>query len=256
MSQQHNQPPPPIEVNNLSVSYNGSIALDNVSLSISAGRLTAVIGPNGAGKSSFLKSICGLTPSGALNKNAGVHVWGAPLYQNRNRVAYMAQRQNIDWSFPICVYDVVAMGLSSELSMFRRLNSDHKDRIDSALKDVKMQDFARVQIGELSGGQQQRVFMARALVQNADLFLMDEPLAGVDFKAQDILLGVLSDLKSQGKTGVVVHHDLAGVQTYFDDAVLLNTQLIACGSVEDVLKPVHLQRAYGPLVQSVETPAA
>jgi manganese/zinc/iron transport system ATP- binding protein len=237
----------PLSVDNLSVSYAGHVALQDVSFSAQAGRLIAVIGPNGAGKSTFLKAVCGLIPQSYIDKTASVQFWGGALDKGRARVAYMAQRQNIDWSFPICVYDVVAMGASAQLGVFKRLSADHKACIESALQAVKMQDFAKAQIGKLSGGQQQRVFMARALVQNADLYMMDEPLAGVDFQAQDILLSVLSDLKSQGKTVCVVHHDLAGVQAYFDDALLLNKAAIACGTVNDVLAPENIQAAYGRL---------
>lgn len=233
--------PSPLAARGLSVSYGDKPALINLDASFPAGRMIAVIGPNGAGKSTFLKAALGLTPK----LSGTVEVFGLPLEKAYGRFAYVPQRASVDWDFPTRALDVVSMGLYRELGLLGRFRGEHQARARAALARVGMGDFAERQIGQLSGGQQQRVFLARALAQNADLYLLDEPFAGVDAATERAVIEVLKSLKAEGRTVVCVHHDLATAREYFDYALLLNRRKIAEGPVSESLTVETLQRAYG-----------
>jgi manganese/zinc/iron transport system ATP- binding protein len=206
--------------------------------------LAAIVGPNGAGKSTLLRCVIGAVRPTA----GGVDVFGEPYARQRQRVAYVPQRTSVDWDFPTTALEVVTMGLYGRLGWFRRPRRREIDEARAALAMVGMADLARRQIAQLSGGQQQRVFLARALVQDADLYLMDEPFAGVDATTERSILELLGDLRSRGKTVVAVHHDLQTVATYFDWLALLNVRMIAQGPIREVYTPAHLRAAYGAQV--------
>ncbi|HEY0827407.1 MAG TPA: metal ABC transporter ATP-binding protein [Bacilli bacterium] len=229
-----------ISVKNLHVSYDGFEAIGNISFSTQSGTIVGVIGPNGAGKSTLLKSLIGLehTDSGE------VQIFGQPVKANRKRIAYVPQRSNIDWNFPITVLDTVVIGTYPGLGVFKRPGKREKDWAYECLRKVGMENFSKKQIGELSGGQQQRVFLARALAQNADLFFLDEPFVGIDITSEETIINILRELRDADKTVFVVHHDLSKAETYFDKLLLLNKQLIGYGAVQEVLKPETIKRAY------------
>jgi manganese/zinc/iron transport system ATP- binding protein len=228
-------------VTDLTVAYHRRPVLWDIDLSIPAGSLTAVIGPNGAGKSTLIKAVLELIP-----KTSGrVEFFGVPLSTSRHRVAYVPQRESVDWDFPVTSLDVVAMGLYRRLGWFRRVGSKEKSKAMEALAKVGMDSYAHRQISQLSGGQQQRVFLARALAQDAELYLMDEPFAGVDVKTEQAIVGILKELRESGRTVVVVHHDLHTVRSYFDRVALLNMRIIAAGPVGEVFNDENLQRTYG-----------
>jgi ABC-type Mn2+/Zn2+ transport system ATPase subunit len=233
-----------ISVNDLRVAYQQQIALDTLSVEIPTGKITGIIGPNGSGKTTFLKAILGL-----VNTLQGdVLFFGQHLNEVRENVAYVPQRESVDWDFPASVFDVVSMGRLNPKRWWQRISSEDRAMIQSALEEVNMTEFRHRQIGQLSGGQQQRVFLARALAQKASLILMDEPFVGVDMASQEAILQVLQDLRDQGKSIVIVHHDLSTVATYFDHVLLLNNGLVAAGSTKDILKPDVLTKAYGQSV--------
>lgn len=231
-----------VSVRDLSVAYDHKPVLWDIDLEIPAGRLTAIVGPNGAGKSTLIKSILGMMPS----VSGTITVFNQPVAKVRKKVAYVPQRNAVDWEFPTDALDVVMMGTYGRLGWFRRPGKAEQEAALESLGRVGMADFARRQISQLSGGQQQRVFLARALVQKADLFFMDEPLAGVDTVTEESILGILKELRDEGKTVVVVHHDLQTVEEVFDDVILLNVRLVAAGSVAETLNPDNLRAAYGP----------
>ena len=230
-----------IEVSDLTVAYNEKPVLWDIDLAVPPGVLMAIVGPNGAGKTTTIKAILGLVPTAA----GQVLVHGAPYAEARRRVAYVPQRGSVDWDFPTTVVDVVMMGLYGTLGWFRRPRKAHRKRAVDALDSVGMADFARRQIRQLSGGQQQRVFLARALVQAADVYLMDEPFQGVDAMTERTIIEVLKRLREDGKTVVVVHHDLQTVPDYFDWVTLLNVRRIASGPVSEVFTEENLRVAYG-----------
>ncbi|WP_170603079.1 metal ABC transporter ATP-binding protein [Ruegeria arenilitoris] len=231
----------PLAVRGLTVSYGQKPAVFSVDMTVQPGAMTAIIGPNGAGKSTLLKAALGIVkPLSGL-----VTVYGRPLDQQRSRIAYVPQRASVDWDFPTRVIDVVLMGLSRELGLLGRVRARHKSHAKDCLHRVGMRDFGDRQIGQLSGGQQQRVFLARALAQEADLYLLDEPFAGVDAATEKAIIGVLKSLKSSGKTVVVVHHDLATVTEYFDHVFLINTRKVAEGPVAEAFTAETLQSTYG-----------
>jgi manganese/zinc/iron transport system ATP- binding protein len=232
---------PAIEVHDLTVAYHRKPVLWDVDVSVAPARLTAIIGPNGAGKSTLIKAILGLAPPASGH----VRVLGRPLREVRRRVGYVPQRESVDWDFPIDALGVALMGTYGALGWFRRPGRAECDRAMAALQRVGMADFAHRQIGQLSGGQQQRVFLARALAQDADVYLMDEPFAGVDAATERAIIDVLRDLRARGRTVVAVHHDLQTVEEYFDDVVLLNMRLVAAGPVAGVFTTANLQRTYG-----------
>ncbi len=231
----------PLAIRGMTVFYDQKPAIFSVDATFARGRMTAIVGPNGAGKSTLLKSALGLVKP--LSGSASV--FGAPLNQMRRRVAYVPQRASVDWDFPARVADVVAMGLYGDLGLLGRFTGAHRGRVKSCLERVGMEDFAGRQIGQLSGGQQQRVFLARALAQDADLYLLDEPLAGVDAATERAIIGVLQGLRDEGKTVVAVHHDLTTVPEYFDDVLILNARKIIEGPVGDAFTEEALNTAYG-----------
>ncbi|MEZ5003758.1 MAG: metal ABC transporter ATP-binding protein [Chitinophagales bacterium] len=230
-----------IEVHDLTVSYNKKPALWNVDFDLPEGKIIGIIGPNGAGKSTLLKSIMGLLPMAS----GYIKIYGKDLEAIRKRVSYVPQRGSVDWDFPASVREVVMMGLYQQQKWFRGASQLDQQKVDQALEKVGMLPFAHRHISQLSGGQQQRVFLARAMAQQADLYLMDEPFAGVDASTESSILELLSTMRNEGKTIIVVHHDLQTAKDYFDHIVLLNTRLIAAGPVEEVFTPQHLQDAYG-----------
>ncbi|MEL6521026.1 MAG: metal ABC transporter ATP-binding protein [Pseudomonadota bacterium] len=231
----------PLAVRGLTVSYGQKPAVFSVDASFAPGKMTAIIGPNGAGKSTLLKAALGVVKP----LSGHVSVFGQSLDQQRHRVAYVPQRASIDWDFPTRVLDVVLMGLYRELGLLGWVRRAHRDRAMACLTRVGMQDFADRQIGQLSGGQQQRVFLARALAQDADLYLLDEPFAGVDAATELAIIAVLKELRDAGRTIVSVHHDLSTVADYFDRALLLNVRLVAEGPVDTVVTQDLLEQTYG-----------
>ncbi len=232
---------PAIEVHDLTVAYGTTPVLWDIDVRIPDGKMVAIVGPNGAGKSTLLKVIVGL-----LEPMSGwVQIYGAPFDQRRAWVAYVPQRETVDWDFPTDALDVVLMGLYGQIGWFRRPRRHHRERALECLERVGIRHLAHRQISQLSGGQQQRVFLARALAQDARLYLLDEPLAGVDAATEQVILQILRELRDQGRTIVVVHHDLQTVADYFDYVVLLNLRLVAAGPVEEVFTATNLQRTYG-----------
>lgn len=232
---------PAIEVNDLTVAYREKPVLWDVDLVVPAGVLMAIVGPNGAGKSTLIKASLGLVRAAA----GQVLVHGRPYAEQRRLVAYVPQRGSVDWDFPTSVLDVVMMGCYGNLGWLRRPGRKEREAALAALAQVAMQDFAERQISQLSGGQQQRVFLARALVQDARLYLMDEPFQGVDAKTERAIVTVLQQLREAGKTVVVVHHDLETVPEYFDQVLLLNVRRIASGPVREVFTEENLRLTYG-----------
>lgn len=235
------QPDTPLTVQGLTVSYGQKPAIFSIDAEVPSGSMTAIIGPNGAGKSTFLKAILGVVPK----LSGSVKFYGQSLSSARDRIAYVPQRASIDWDFPTRVIDVVTMGLYRELGLLGRIGGAHRKRAIECLERVGMADFADRQIGQLSGGQQQRVFLARALAQDADLYLLDEPFAGVDAATEQAIIDVLKDLKSQDRTVICVHHDLATVADYFDNVLLINVRKIDHGPVATTFNAENLQATYG-----------
>lgn len=229
-----------LEVRGLTVAYSGEVALWNVSLAVPRGVLMAVVGPNGAGKTTLVKAVQNLVPAAA----GKVAVFGGSYEDNRKSVAYVPQRENVDWNFPANVADVVQMGTYSSLGWIRRPGRREKLITSDALKKTGMENFRDRQIGEISGGQQQRVFIARALAQNADLYLMDEPFRGVDKTTEAAIAKLLGEMKEEGKTIVIVHHDLQTVPDYFDWVTLLNKKVVASGPLAEVFTRENVRRAY------------
>ncbi len=231
----------PIAVEDLTVAYRDEPVLWDVDVTVPEGTLMAIVGPNGAGKSTLIKTILGL-----MKPSAGrVLVYGKPYPQQRHLVAYVPQRGSVDWDFPTNALDVVIMGRYGHLGWIRRPGSSDRALALESLRKVGMEAFAERQISQLSGGQQQRVFLARALVQNAQIYLMDEPFQGVDATTEKAIIDVLRTLKSEGRTVVVVHHDLETVPEYFDHVLLLNVRAIASGEVSTTFTPENLRLAYG-----------
>ena len=228
-------------VRGVTVSYGGKPVVFSVDMSIPTGSMTAIIGPNGAGKSTTLKAALGI-----LKPLSGhVTIFGQPLDQARQRVSYVPQRASVDWDFPTRVIDVVLMGLYRQVGLLKRFSPALRAKALDCLTRVGMEEFATRQIGQLSGGQQQRVFLARALAQDADLYLLDEPFAGVDAATERAIIAVLKDLQARGKTVVAVHHDLATVPAYFDRVFIINTRAIAEGPLDATFTDRALQEAYG-----------
>ncbi len=231
----------PLSVRGLTVSYGQTPAIFSVDMTVRTGAMTAIVGPNGAGKSTLLKAALGVVKPLA----GSVSVFGQPLIKMRDRIAYVPQRASVDWDFPTRVIDVVMMGMYRKLGLLGRVRASHRAQAIACLQRVGMTEFATRQIGQLSGGQQQRVFLARALAQDADIYVLDEPFAGVDAATEKAIIAVLKDLRDAGRTVVAVHHDLTTVPDYFDDVVLLNTQIVAAGPVAKVFTEHNLQAAYG-----------
>lgn len=230
-----------LSVRGLTVSYAEKPAVFSVDATFAPGAMTAIIGPNGAGKSTMLKACLGIVP----RLSGEVEVFGQPVEQARHRISFVPQRASVDWDFPATVLDVVKMGLYRSVGLFGRLTGAPTARAQACLDRVGMADFTHRQIGQLSGGQQQRVFLARALAQDADLYLLDEPFAGVDAATERAIVDVLKALKDDGKTVVAVHHDLSTVAEYFDRVFMINVRPIAEGTVADAFTPEALASAYG-----------
>ena len=233
-------PDPALSVAGLTVGYSGVTAVEDVSVRFANGAMTAIVGPNGAGKSTLLKACLGLIPARA----GEVRAFGQPVATALPRIAYVPQRASVDWDFPARALDVVLMGAWRRTGLLRRFGAE-KARAMDCLARVGMESFAHRQIGALSGGQQQRVFLARALMQGADLYLLDEPFAGVDAATEEAIVALLKSLRDAGKTVVVVHHDLSTVPVYFDRLLLLNRTAIAEGPVGTTFRRELVSRTYG-----------
>ena len=241
----------PLSVAGLTVAYHRVPVLEDATCEVPAGSLSAIVGPNGAGKSTLLKAALGLIPAAA----GSVSFWGQPLNAVRGRVGYVPQRSEVDWDFPVTAAQVVEMGLYREIGLFRPVGKSHRRRAAEALDRVGLAEFGGRQIARLSGGQQQRVFLARALVQGADLYLMDEPFAGVDAATERAIVELLRELRSAGKSVLAVHHDLSTVPEYFDRAVLLNKTVRAAGPVGETFTADVLKEVYGGRLAVLSEPA-
>ncbi|NND72308.1 MAG: metal ABC transporter ATP-binding protein [Rhodothermales bacterium] len=241
-----------IEVRDLTVAYHEKPVLWDIDLDVPAGVLMAIVGPNGAGKTTLIKAILGLIRTAA----GEVSILGHKYKRQRNRVAYVPQRGSVDWDFPTSVLDVVTMGRYGRIGWVRRPSRTDKDLAVKALEKVGMDQFRKRQISELSGGQQQRVFLARALVQDADVYFMDEPFQGVDAVTERAIVEILRDLRRHNKTVVVVHHDLQTVEEYFDYVMLLNIRKIASGPVAEVFNSENLRITYGGRVAFLKPTAS
>lgn len=232
---------PVLEIHDLSVSYSRKPVLWNIDLTLPEGVLAGIIGPNGAGKSTLIKTSMGLIPA----SSGYVKMFGKNLEEVRKKISYVPQRESVDWDFPASVLDVVLMGRYANLKLFQRPSKEDREVAMDALKKVGMEAFVKRQISQLSGGQQQRVFLARALAQDADLYFMDEPFAGVDAATEASIIEILKEMVSRKKTVVVVHHDLQSVVNYFNWVILLNMRLVASGPTDKTFVPEILQETYG-----------
>lgn len=230
-----------LKVQGLTASYRKNKVLHDVNFEVQPGSLTSIVGPNGAGKSTLLKVMLELHPK--LSGN--VEFFGSTLNKTKTRIGYVPQRGSVDWDFPTNALDVVMMGLYGQVGWLKWPKKSHKEKALASLEQMGMADYAQRQISQLSGGQQQRVFLARALVQDADLYFMDEPLAGVDAATERAIMTTLKDLKNRGKTVMVVHHDLQTVEEYFDHVLLLNRTVLAHGKTTEVFNRANIDRTYG-----------
>ena len=231
----------PLAIAGLTVSYGEKPVLYSVDVVTPSGAMLAIIGPNGAGKSTLIKAALGIVP----RVTGEVTVFGRSYQESHHRIAYVPQRASVDWDFPATALDVVMMGLYRDIGLLRFAGKRHRHRATECLERVGMATFARRQIGQLSGGQQQRVFLARALAQDAELYIMDEPFAGVDAATERAIVSVLKELNAVGRTIICVHHDLATVRDYFDHVLLLNVRKIADGPVATTFTTENLQATYG-----------
>jgi manganese/zinc/iron transport system ATP- binding protein len=231
----------PLSIHDMTVAYQRKPVLWDIDCDFPDGRLVAIVGPNGAGKSTLIKASLDLVP-----KASGiVTVYGRPYRHQRRLVGYVPQRETVDWDFPVSALDVVTMGRYGRIGWFRPVSRVHREAAREALDRVGMADYARRQISQLSGGQQQRVFLARALVQDARIYIMDEPFAGVDAATERAIVTLLHDLRAQGRTVIVVHHHLQTVPEYFDWVMLLNMRIVAFGPTADVFTEENLHKTYG-----------
>jgi manganese/zinc/iron transport system ATP- binding protein len=230
-----------LRVQGLTVHYQSVPVLWDIDLTIHQQQLVGIIGPNGAGKSTFMKAILGLVKP----VSGSIWILGEALARVRQKIAYVPQREAIDWDFPITVKELVLMGCYPQLGLFRWVRKKEIAKAEHCLEMVGMQGLGNRQISQLSGGQQQRAFLARAILQDADVYFLDEPLAGVDHASESIIMELLRSLCRQGKTIFMVHHDLNSVQTYFDSVILLNVRLVASGLTSEVFTKRNLQQAYG-----------
>ncbi len=230
-----------IEINDLTVAYNYKPVLWDIDLEVPEGVMMAIVGPNGAGKSTLIKGILEI-----VKPLAGeVKLLGQPYHKVRTQIGYVPQKGSVDWDFPTTVKDVVLMGTYGKLGWIKRPGSKEKALADKAIEKVGLSDFSKRQISQLSGGQQQRVFLARALVQEADVYFMDEPFQGVDVTTEKAIVNILKELKNTGKTVIVVHHDLQTVTEYFDWVTFLNVRRIASGPVNKIFNNLNLELTYG-----------
>ncbi|MFP7497542.1 manganese ABC transporter ATP-binding protein MntB [Bacillus subtilis] len=231
----------PVELDNVTVAYHKKPVLQDISLQVPEGLLIGIIGPNGAGKSTLIKTILGLVP----RASGDISIYGKDYKDQRTRIGYVPQRGSVDWDFPTSALDVVLMGRYGRIGLLKRPKKADVEMAKAALAKVGMLDYAKRQISQLSGGQQQRVFLARALCQNADIYFMDEPFAGVDAATERAIMTLLAELKEKGKTVLVVHHDLQTAEDYFDWILLLHLRKIAFGPAENVFTIENLQKTYG-----------
>ena len=231
----------PLSIHDMTVAYHRKPVLWDIDLDIPEGKLVGIIGPNGAGKSTLIKAALDLIP----RASGQVTIYGKPYKKQRHLVAYVPQRESVDWDFPVSALDVVAMGLYGKLGWFRRVGAKENALARDALERVGMGEYADRQISQLSGGQQQRVFLARALVQDATIYFMDEPFAGVDAATEKAIVTLLSTLRSEGKTVLVVHHDLQTITEYFDHLLMLNMRVVAVGPTKEVFNEDNLRKTYG-----------
>lgn len=232
---------PVLDVHDMTVAYHHKPVLWNIDVTLNEPSLVGVMGPNGAGKSTFIKAILGLVP----RASGEVSIFGQPVTQVRKRIGYVPQRECVDWDFPINVFDLVLMGTYGQVGWFRRPGRAEREWTRECMNDLGISDLATRQIGQLSGGQQQRAFLARALAQKADLYFMDEPMAGVDAATEQAVFKLLQRLRNEGKMVIVVHHDIRSAPLYFDQILLLNTRLVAAGPTSKVFQQEYLQRTYG-----------
>lgn len=240
-----------LDIHDMTVAYDRRPVLWNIDLVLQNPGLIAIVGPNGAGKSTIIKAVMGLVPM----VSGSVTTWGNSVDSQRGRIGYVPQRGSVDWDFPISVFETVMMGTYGSLGWFRRPGKKERELSMQCLERVGMQDFAKRQIGQLSGGQQQRVFLARALAQESDLYFMDEPMAGVDAATERIVFELLDSLSNEGRTIVVVHHDLRTVPEYFDEVVLLNVRVVTSGPVSTTFTSENLQATYGGRLTILDTMA-
>lgn len=231
----------PLSIHDLTVAYHRKPVLWDVDLDVPAGKLVGIVGPNGAGKSTLIKAVLELIPKAS----GRVRIFGQPYRAMRRRVGYVPQRESVDWDFPVSALDVVAMGGYGRIGWFRPVMRRHREAARAALERIGIGHLAGRQISQLSGGQQQRTFLARALLQEADLYLMDEPFAAVDAATERAIVRLLQDLRAKGKTCLVVHHDLQTVAEYFDEVILLNMRVVAHGPTREVFTPENLHKTYG-----------
>ena len=231
----------PLSIHDMTVAYHRKPVIWDIDYDAPSGQLVAIVGPNGAGKSTLIRAALDLVPKAS----GRVMIFGQPYRRQRSKVGYVPQRESVDWDFPVSALDVVNMGLYRKIGWCRPVTRKYRDRSLEALARVGMADYAKRQISHLSGGQQQRVFLARALVQDAELYLMDEPFAGVDAATERAIVVLLRELRSSGKTALVVHHDLQTVTEYFDHVLLLNMRLVAAGPTDEVFTRDNLRKTYG-----------
>ena len=237
-----------LHVDDLTVAYDSNPAIWDIDLDVPEGVLMGIVGPNGAGKSTLIKAVLNLIPRAA----GSVAFFGQPYEKARSLVGYVPQRGSVDWDFPTSVLDVVTMGLYGRLGWFRRPGRAEREDALRALRQVDLLDLKDRQISQLSGGQQQRTFLARALVQDAQIYFMDEPFAAVDAVTERAIVNILRQLKERGKTVIIVHHDLQTVDEYFDWVTLLNVEIIASGATSAVFTRDNLQRTYGGRVSYLQ----
>lgn len=237
-----------IEISGLSVAYRDHLVLSGVDLTIPSKVVMGLIGPNGAGKSTLLKSILDLVP----RVSGQISILGQPYSADRSRIAYVPQRSAIDWDFPTTVLDLVLMGTYGSLGWIRRPGKKERDAAAAAIDRLGISDLENRPIGQLSGGQQQRAFLARAFVQDSPIYFLDEPFVGVDMLTEELIVHFLHELRDEGKTIVVVQHDLSTVGQYLDQLTLINRQIIACGVTKDVFTPERIKQTYGHSIQRIE----
>lgn len=230
-----------IEIKHLNVSYYDHLVLNDINLNIPKGVMCAISGPNGAGKTTLVKSILNFIP----HLTGSIKINGKDLKQEIDNISYVPQKESVNWQFPTTVSDVVLMGTYRELGWFKRPGKTQKEKANQAMKQLGILDLANKEIASLSGGQQQRVFLARMLCQDADIIFLDEPLVGIDKKSEQIIMNILNQLKEEGKTIIVVHHDLATIEKYFDYLVLVNHKIVTSGYVKDIFTPDNINQAYG-----------
>lgn len=238
---EEHSPAAPLSIHDMTVAYHRKPVIWDIDLDVPEGKLVGIVGPNGAGKSTLLKAVLDLVPKAS----GRVLIYGEPYHRQRRLVGYVPQRESVDWDFPVSALDVVTMGLYGRIGWFRPVRKRHREQAMAALERVGIADLAHRQISQLSGGQQQRVFLARALVQEARVYLMDEPFAAVDAATERAIVDILRELRDRGRTALVVHHDLHTVPEYFDHVILINMRVVAHGPTEEVFTRENLQKTYG-----------